>query len=131
MQMTGLAPQLKTEDLKRFALGVLALAVTIFIVAMPDIAMAAFDGDFAPDETIAKNSNNSFLYWWRLIASYGLWAGLALLLLSVLFAGARGWWVFVLVVLISLFGETVVVKAGNLAGFNMAGGTGSSSSGTK
>ncbi|WP_266126361.1 hypothetical protein, partial [Acinetobacter bereziniae] len=75
--------------------------------------------------------NNSFLYWWRLIASYGLWAGLALLLLSVLFAGARGWWVFVLVVLISLFGETVVVKAGNLAGFNMAGGTGSSSSGTK
>ena len=91
MQMTGLAPQLKTEDLKRFALGILALAVTIFIVAMPDIAMAAFDGDFAPDETIAKNSNNSFLYWWRLIASYGLWAGLALLLLSVLFAGARGW----------------------------------------
>ena len=55
MQMTGLAPQLKTEDLKRFALGILALAVTIFIVAMPDIAMAAFDGDFAPDETIAKN----------------------------------------------------------------------------
>ncbi|EMZ45894.1 hypothetical protein OFL75_34400 [Pseudomonas aeruginosa] len=129
MQMTGLAPQLKTEDLKRFALGILALAVTIFIVTMPDIAMAAFDGDFAPDKEIAKNSNNSFLYWWRLIASYGLWAGLALLLLSVLFAGARGWWVFVLVVLISLFGETVVIKAGNLAGFDMASGSGSS--GTK
>ncbi|HHX6291135.1 hypothetical protein ACQCLI_32400 (plasmid) [Pseudomonas nitroreducens] len=125
MQMTGLAPQLKTEDLKRFALAVLALAVAAFMVAMPEIAMAAFDGDFAPDKEIAKQSNNSFLGWWRLIASYGLWAGLGMLLISVLFAGARGWWVFVLVVLICLFGETIVIKAGNLAGFDMTGASGS------
>lgn len=125
MHMTGLAPQLKTEDLKRFALAVLALAVAAFMVAMPEIAMAAFDGDFAPDKEIAKQSNNSFLGWWRLIASYGLWVGLGLLLISVLFAGARGWWVFILVVLICLFGETVVIKAGNLAGFDMTGASGS------
>jgi hypothetical protein len=123
MQMNGPAPQLRTEDLKRFALAVLALAVAAFMMAMPEIAMAAFDGNFAPDSKIAKESNNSFLGWWRLIASYGLWAGLLMLLISVLFAGARGWWVFVLVVLICLFGETIVIKAGNLAGFDMTGET--------
>ncbi|MBM3105913.1 hypothetical protein IIE18_12270 [Pseudomonas sp. V1] len=119
MYKTGFAPTLKQEDLKRFALMVLAFAIASFMVAFPDIALAAFDGNFAPDKEMAKQTNDSFLGWWRLIASYGLWVGLALLLITVLFAGARGWWVFILVVLICLFGETIVVKAGTLAGFDM------------
>lgn len=119
MNVHGLTANLRQDDLRRFMICLCWLALVATFLLLPQLAHAAFDGNFSPDTAMTKNTNTSLKGWWQAIAGWGLWLSILGLLFSILFAGGKWWWIPVCVFLMSLFGEKVVNQVATWAGFSV------------
>lgn len=108
MSTFAFMPRHGTQEHRRLGLVLLAVLLMAVALAIPEMAFAAFKGDFAPDQAMVDTTNKSFLAWWKAIAVWGLWISVAALVVSVLFLGGRMWYIPVGVALICLFGESFV-----------------------
>lgn len=119
----AIAPNLRMEDWRRAGVTILAFALLLFLLAMPDMAHAAtaggagFDGKFGPDATTVTNVDDSAKGWWRFGAQVALWLAIVGFAISICFFKAQGWWIPVGIFLLCLFGEKTVNAVKSMAGF--------------
>lgn len=111
----------RKDDMKRFMLGLLGLALIIALFAFPEIAQAAWDGKFGPSDELTKNTDDSLKGWFQAIAGWGLWLSIGALALSIIFFGGKFWWIPVCFCLLCLFGEPFVTTIGSWSGFSKTG----------
>jgi len=121
MSVHGINRYTRSEDLKRFMLGLLGLALIVTIFAFPEMAQAAWDGKFGPSADLTKNTDDSLKGWFQAIAGWGLWLSVGALAISIVFFGGKFWWIPVCFALLSLFGEPFVTTIGGWAGFSKKG----------
>lgn len=123
MATTGWSYHIRLGDLRRFMIGVAVLLVIAALLLIPDLAHAAdaagsWNGEFGPNQELAKNTNNSMQGWWRTIAGWGLYLSLLALAFSIIFAGGKLWWIPVCFFLLCLFGEKTILQVASWAGFS-------------
>src|SRR5690554_2691902 len=109
-------PRYGTREHQRLGLMLIALLAVAVLMLMPDFAMAAFDGSFKPNAETQTNVDSSFRAWWRFLAVPGMWFAFGALLFTVMFMGARGWYIPLAVAGIFMFGEMVIDGVKSLMG---------------
>ncbi|MBJ2215979.1 MULTISPECIES: hypothetical protein [Pseudomonas] len=113
MVVSQYMPRYGSKEHRRLGVMLLALFVSAIAILMPDIALAAFTGDFAPNETIVTNTNSSASKWWKVLSFWGLYGGIGWLIVSILAFNGKYWACPFLIALAALFGEPFIngVKA--------------------
>lgn len=71
MTVQGFSTNIRREDVQRFMVGILLLAMVAVLLAYPDIANAAWDGKFGPSDDLKKNTNDSLEGWFQAFAGWG------------------------------------------------------------
>lgn len=123
----------KTVGGKNILKAIFAMVFSLFLFfGAPEPSYAAttatassgggFDGNFAPSDTLSKNTNSSLKGWFKTIASWGLWISIIWLIGSVLFMGGKVWYIPAIIILICLFGEPALVQVATWAGFDNISG---------
>ena len=123
MTVQGFNTNIRREDVQRFMVGILLLAIVAVLLAFPDLAHAAWDGKFGPSDDLKKNTNDSLEGWFQAFAGWGLWISIGALALSIIFFGGKFWWIPVCFCIVCLFGSPFVTTIGQWAGFDASSST--------